>query len=317
MSAMEWKRDFSYFISKDVPEEKYAITKRDEIVLYGKNVYCEDQIENLREEGYQIHAVIDKNAEYGAVEVKGIPIYRNVEDICLSEKTCIFIMLQNGMLHWEIAHNLYQHGVNRVVFLPLRKGFYSREVQNEFVIQYNYLMEKKYTMMCVPYLQDRMFKCIGERRWFEAKELQGGDVIIWLAADLVRTTMQEEEKYRDIPIGEFTPYINLFKLLKGDQADISEYIRKYGKAPFPEASKEEYDYVLNKRHVLYDFFEEQFCSGNMDYFTISAPVAVWNEKGYVNLCEGQHRCVYLLSKGMKYVPVRVGRKVLEQIAAVV
>lgn len=307
---MEWSR-------KDVPEGKYAITKEDEIVLYGNNAYCEEQIENLREEGYQIRGVIDENAKCGERTATGIPIYRNVEEICLSEKTCIFIMLQNGMLHWEIARSLYRHGAGRIVFLPLRTGFYNREVQNEFVIQYNYMMEKKYMLMRVPYLQDEMFEQIDERRWFEAKRLQSGDSIIWLSADLIRTAMQEVEEYRDIPIGEFTPYINLFNFLKGDQVDISEYIREYGKTPFSETSKEAYDYVFNKRHVLYDFFEEQFRSGNMDYFTASAPVAVWNEKGYVNLCEGQHRCVYLLSKGMKYVPVRVEQKVLNRIAAAV
>ncbi len=30
-----------------------------------------------------------------------------------------------------------------------------------------------------------------------------------------------------------------------------------------------------------------------------------SKKGYLNLCEGQHRCVYLLTKGMKKVPVRL------------
>ena len=41
------------------------------------------------------------------------------------------------------------------------------------------------------------------------------------------------------------------------------------------------------------------------YFVAAAPKAVWNKKGYLNLCEGQHRCVYLLTKGMKKVPVRL------------
>ncbi len=221
-------------------------------------------------------------------------------------------MLQNGMLHWDIAYNLYQHGINRVVFLPMKSGFYSREMQNEFVIQYNYLMGKKYTLMRVPYLQDEMFELTGERRWFEAKRLAGGESIIWMAIDLVRTTMREEKKYRDIPIAEFIPYINLFMLLKGEQEDISDYIRIYGKAPFPETSREAYDYVLNKRRILYDFFEEQFDSGNIEYFIASAPVAEWNEKGYVNLCEGQHRCVYLMSKGMKYVPVRIRQDIFDK-----
>ncbi len=63
--GMEWNRDFCYFISKDVPEEKYAITKEDEIVLYGNNAYCKEQVERLTQEGYQVNGIIDKNSEYG------------------------------------------------------------------------------------------------------------------------------------------------------------------------------------------------------------------------------------------------------------
>ncbi len=310
--GMEWNRDFCYFISKDVPEERYAITKDDEIVLYGNNAYCKEQVEQLAKEGYRINGIIDRNSEYGGHN--GIPIFRSVEEIHVSDKTCVFIMLQNGMLHWDIAFYMYQHGINRVVFLPMIAGFYSRKVQSEFITQYNYMMEKKYALMRVPYLHDEMFEKTDRRLWFEGKKLESGDFIIWMAVDLVKTTVHEYEKYRDIPIVAFDPYINLFKLLKGESADISEYIRIYGKAPFPETSREAYVYVFNKRRDLYGFFEEQFNSGNMEYFMAAAPMAEWNEKGYVNLCEGQHRCVYLLSKGMKYVPIRVGQDVLNMTA---
>lgn len=63
--GMEWERDFCYFISKDVPEEKYAVTKEDEIVLYGNNEYCKEQVERLSEKGYQVTGIIDKDSKYG------------------------------------------------------------------------------------------------------------------------------------------------------------------------------------------------------------------------------------------------------------
>lgn len=292
------------FLSKDTLKEKYVVTQEDEIVMYGYNEYCRRQADRLIQGGYNVVGIIDINPQ-NIGEYKGIPIGCSIEDLTISEKTCIFIMLQNGMLHWNIAFDIYKHGVNRVVFLPMKTGFYSNDVQSDFIIQYNYMVDGMYSFMHVPYLCDEMFTQVNERKWYIAKQLCCGEYIIWVSTNLIRTTLQETEKYRDIPIADFIPYVNLFSYLSGNEVDITEYIKIYGKAPFPETSEEAYSYVLNKRRGLYDFFEDKFTSGNMDYFTVAAPKAVWNENGYWNLCEGQHRCVYLIIKGMKKIPVRI------------
>lgn len=234
----------------------------------------------------------------------------------VSEKTCVFIMLQNGMLHWDIAFDMYRHGVNRVVFLPMKPGFYSDDIQNEFILQYNYMMEGAYSHMKVPYLHEAMFELTDGKRWKVVKQLDNAEYITWVTKDMLRTTMREKEKYRDIPIDGFTPYVNLFSYLAGDKRDISEYVKLYGLTPFPETSEEALDYVLKKRRALYAFFEDKFCSGSMDYFLAAAPKAVWNTGGYLNLCEGQHRCVYLLVKGMHYLPVRVDQTVIDHMKLV-
>ena len=167
------------------------------------------------------------------------------------------------------------------------------------------MMEGKYAAMRVPYLCDEMFEPGNGKKWYVARKLAGDEKILWVSTDLIRTTLKETERYRNIPIAEFAPYINLFSYLSGEKTNISEYISLYGKSPFPESSKESFNFVHNKRIGLYEFFEDKFYSGNLDYFVAAAPKAVWNKKGYLNLCEGQHRCVYLLTKGMKKVPVRL------------
>lgn len=300
---------------RDVSEEKYAVARDDEIVLYGYNVYCREQIDRLLEGGYTVAGIIDQNPQNKG-KYENVPIKCCIEELTVSKKTCVFIMLQNGMLHWDLAFNLYKHGINRVVYLPMKIGFYSNGVQADFIIQYNYMIEGMYSLMCVPYLNDEMFEQLNEKKWYVAKRLDSAEYIVWVSKDLVRTTLLEPEKYRDIPIADFTPYINLFSYLSGNRTDISEYIKLYGKAPFSDTSEEAYNYVLNKRSGLYDFFENKFNSGSIDYFVVAAPKAVWNEKSYLNLCEGQHRCVYLLLKGMNYVPVRIDQRTMDKMVAI-
>ncbi len=297
--------------AKEDSKERYFIEWDDEIVLYGYNLYCREQADRLLAGGYTVAGIIDKNAQDGD-EYRGIEITKSIENFPVSEKTCVFIMLQNGMLHWEIARDLYRHGIARAVFLPMKTEFYSDDLQNEFILQYNYMMEGCYSLMKVPYLQDEMFELTVGRQWKLARRLDNAEYIIWITRDMLRTTMKEEEKYRDIPIADFTPYMDLFSYLAGDQRDLSEYIKLYGLTPFPETSAEARDYVVKKRQDLYTFFEDKFSSGSMDYFVAAAPKAVWNANGYLNLCEGQHRCVYLLRKGLNYLPVRVDQTVIDQ-----
>lgn len=296
--------------SEEVSQSKYKIEQDDKIVLYGYNLYCREQVSRLQRSGYTVAGIIDKNKQKEDT-YQGIQIACNIERFSAIEKICVFIMLQNGMLHWEIAENLYQHGVDKVVFLPMKGGFYNDEVQNELILQYNYMMEGSYSLMRVPYLHNEMFELTAERKWKMAKRLDNAEFIIWITKDMLRTTMKEVEKYRNIPISGFIPYMKLFSSLSGDKEDISEYVKLYGLTPFAETSQEAFDYVMKKRYDLYAFFEDRFCSGNLDYFVASAPKAVWNANGYLNLCEGQHRCVYLLKKGMKYLPVRVDQAVID------
>lgn len=296
---------------KETSAERFSIGRDDEIILYGYNLYCKQQADRLIESGYTVAGIIDQNAD-GRETYRGIEILNSVEKFSISEKSCVFIMLQNGMLHWEIVRDLYRYGVMRAVFLPMKTGFYSDDIQNEFILQYNYMMENSYSVMKVPYLRDEMFDQIC-RTWRPGRSLDNGEYIIWIIKDLLRTTTTEKERYRDIPIADFRPYVNLFSFLAGDKRDISEYIRLYGFAPFPEASEEALAYVIKKRKGLYEFFEEKFRSGSEGYFAAAAPKAVWNVNGYLNLCEGQHRSVYLLTKGMDYLPVRVDQTVMNHI----
>lgn len=65
--GMEWRKDYCYFISKDIPEEKWLLDHKDEIILYGYNEYCRKQADALNAEGYNVAGIIDQNYRGGGI----------------------------------------------------------------------------------------------------------------------------------------------------------------------------------------------------------------------------------------------------------
>jgi len=63
LKEMGMEDSYCYFISKDVPEEKYTIGQDDEIVLYGYNEYCKQQADYLLQKGYDVTGIVDQDAK--------------------------------------------------------------------------------------------------------------------------------------------------------------------------------------------------------------------------------------------------------------
>ena len=293
--------------------DRYVISQFDNIILYGYNHYCQQQVNMLTAKNYLVTGIIDYNADKLQDNYYGVPIANSISKFGISDKTVVFIMLQNGMQHYSVAKELYNRGVTRIVFLPMDVDKYN-DCYIEFFTEYNYMINGDYSVMKVPYLVPEMFQEKPRSIIRIATVLDNAECIVWLPIDLIRTTLNEVEQYRDIPLAQFSPYITFFRFLEGNEKlDISEYIRLYGFAPYPYDSMEAYKYIILKRKPLYQFFESRFVEGDMKYFEAIAPKVTYNSNGYVNLCEGQHRCIYLYLKGMCMLPVRIMKKELDSI----
>lgn len=293
--------------------DRYVISQFDNIILYGYNHYCQQQVNMLTAKSYLVTGIIDYNADKLQDNYYGVPIANSISKFGISDKTVVFIMLQNGMQHYSVAKELYNGGVTRIVFLPMDVDKYN-DCYIEFFTEYNYMINGDYSVMKVPYLVPEMFQEKPRSIIRIATVLDNAECIVWLPIDLIRTTLNEVEQYRDIPLAQFSPYITFFRFLEGNEKlDISEYIRLYGFAPYPYDSMEAYKYIILKRKPLYQFFESRFVEGDMKYFEAIAPKVTYNSNGYVNLCEGQHRCIYLYLKGMCMLPVRIMKKELDSI----
>lgn len=289
----------------------YDITRECQIVLYGFNRYTKKQIEILREQGFSCRGIIDRCAE--AIKgYQGIKLVSDITELGDTGNVCVFIMLRNALNHMQVARTLYQQGVRKIIFVPMEQNFYDREVQCELIIKYNAMLQHQYaSLKNIPYVSEDFFERVTEPFCSVAMEFHD-DVIAWVSAEKIYTTVKASDGYDDIPIAAFKPYISLFEFLEGGEADISEYVSLFGiSAVSGDDRKKE---IVTIRKQLFDYFENEINRG-LEYFVVSAPSAQWNENGYLNLRGGHHRCMYLLNKGYRKIPVRISYEAVSKLNA--
>lgn len=121
--------------------------------------------------------------------------------------------------------------------------------------QYNLLRK-------IPYVQADFFEKNREPVCRVAKE-EADQVIAWVSAEKIFTTIREPAGYADIPLASFTPYIQLFSYLAGkENTDITEYVSLFGiSSLIGNARKME---IVGKRKQLFDCFEREINQG-MDF----------------------------------------------------
>lgn len=276
------------------------------IVIYGVNVYTSKFVYQLEQQGYNVLAIVDKGAEnlpgdlYGRIEI--------IKDIAMlpfevRKKCIIWIILQNAMLHYEIGKYICEQGVERIIFAPLSKKVKDRDLQMSMIEAYNRMINaiSYRNVGKIPLVKKKFFV---SRNELKVVKEESETVIVFVPSYMIHTSLVEPEVYKDIPIEEFTPYFDLIKYIHSGDGDISEYIEKFGKVYDPMEMDERRKEIINKRKEQIKYLDYEFALG-MQYFISGAPLAKWNEKGYFNLCEGQHRCVYLLEHGVKELPIRL------------
>ena len=288
--------------------ERYSITQENSIVLYGFNQYTKLHIKKLLENGYSVKAIIDKranelNSYYGIQFIESIENLENPADVC------VFIMLQNALQHYEIAKELYENGVGRILFVPMSRKVQDHNLENELIMKYNDMLLGNYEKLVGIPICKEIFK-ESDIPFVETKIDLGDGVVAFVPVEMIFTTRIEPEGYDNIPISAFQPYHDLIHLFCGKDTDISEYMRLFGMPDCKNLNQIDRNAVLDKRKALIDYFEYEINRG-MDYFVASAPVAEWNETGYFNLKEGQHRSVYLLNRNLRKIPVRITKGELD------
>ena len=290
----------------------YAFNTNLKIILYGVNVYSKNLQKALAARNYDVCAFIDKRAQelrsIDNVNVYTMEQIRLLDDL---KSACVIIMLQNALQHESIAKTLYDIGFSKIIFIPMKLNCHTC-LADQFRRIYNLiLLEQLENLDDIPFYSE----LLAERK----KDLHICDIskdylTIRVSVDAIYTNPARVVKdnsnllkYADIPLVAYKPYDKLFECLQGLDDDIEEYLQDYGINSCNYSNSYQNRDIIIQRENLYNLWEEHF-QNNFIFFVSSAPLAEWNQKGYINLLEGQHRTLFLIKKGIYFVPIRVSRK---------
>lgn len=281
----------------------YMITPENRIGLYGYNTYTKRQIEWLLGWGCNQVYVIDRNATQ-IEKMKGVTFVTDLEELDCIDEMCVWIMLQNAMQHTEIAWKLYARGVRKILFVPMIKDMGNKDLQMKMIMFYNWMLFGKYEeLVNIPVIEREEYLTLNEQLCtpiIEGKE----DVIAWIPALVLRTSQTAQAGYGDVPMVAFIPYHNLIRYLKGEDVNIDEYMENFTVCGNEHITEQKKCSILMNRKQLVDYMDNEFNKG-AEFFVAAAPQAKWNTKGFFNLCEGHHRCTFLLDKKWQKIPVRI------------
>ncbi|MCR5651309.1 MAG: hypothetical protein K6F86_09040 [Lachnospiraceae bacterium] len=274
-------------------------------LLYGINVYSEELAEVLLGTNVVTKlAYIDMRAGDYPFGYNSIPVFlpNQIQNRC---ESIVIIMLQNAMQHDEVAEKLHTMGFTNIIYCPM-KSLYNRKVE-KMGRYYNNLVYKKELLFgeIIDTYDEISKECVEKIRIINEND---DWCVVYVPFNMIYTALNEKT-YNDIPILSFRPYRVLFNWLMNNkiQGDISEYLEKYGVNSLSFISSVTDEDILRRRRMLYDIWERHFYNRD-SYFEVGAPIAAYNQKGYFNLTEGQHRVMYQILKGMILIPVRLGKQ---------
>lgn len=287
------------------------LIKNAEFIIYGGGEVGNNCYRKLCEQGYHVLAALDKKKS-GKHIVEGLYTYQlGTEPIELDKANCIVIIcLANGMIHKDVADELYSLGYSYIVFLPLNYCMPDKQ-KRELTRLYNYVLSTdpamkehavlNYIQYTFPYMtidgsiihktsQNMTVWMRLELMFSESLELWQGD----------KSKMKVAAEYKDKNIACGNPCEALFDFYDLRTNSYDAYFDSRKKSASPEEKKKE----LGQREELYRLFKREYEKG-MDFFIEGAPEVVWNPKNYCNLVGGHHRTLFLLHEEQTIFPVKM------------
>lgn len=287
----------------------FSIEKNIPIFLYGENDFAKCTFSHLKQSGYDVKGIVDQKYENFCKEDEIRFSLRDLENWVKVKECIVIICLKNGMIHEKVASNLYDIGIRKIIYLPmkvcnsfryqgtLRKAYrYVQAFEYEKVGQVPYYSIEENPVMVI----ERDDKWISF--WCPDKYLHSStkEIINEGVPDRLKAAKQKLMVYADVAIEEIIPYVELFKWLRGEKADVNLYLDAMGYTVEQERKK-----LLLDRKELYKIYEQALCY-NIGFFLDAPAQAVWNtEGGYFNVVDGMHRIQYLYSKGYREMPIAV------------
>lgn len=278
-----------------------------DIMFYGVNEYTRKMKEEAIAANRNVIAFIDRRAEEIG-NVDGIPVYK--EAVPNSSGDCLIIALQNALQHDEVARKASEKGFEKIIYVPMDAEIDQHKAQ---VLRntYNSIFNNDWEAVneSIPFYEE-IYGVNSKRTTFappsQKTVVRKSDKFVTarVPVELVYTSVREGE-YADMPLASFDAYDRMYDVFDSASQEKTlpeSYLDKYAIQSCddtPDAGK-----TFEMRGSLIEKYTEFFQTG-MDFASSCAPLAKLNGRGCFNLCEGQHRTMWLLKQGIYYLPLRI------------
>lgn len=295
--------------------QNYILRKTDHILLYGAATTGAILHANLTKAGYCVAAFIDQRADE-IDSYYGLPVWNIAAAGCYAEKQAavVIIAVKNVFEHERIAGNLWDAGFEKIIYRPYR-SVCGNETEADHMLNavYDQIIDRDgiTEVSPCPAVMGREQQPLKDH----AIILDRGDYVTAnIPAPYVFTDKYENQEtlWGDIPCLGLLPHRALFDVFNGkwnpDYVEYMNYCRQAAERCGGIVTSEAWEASVYQNRI--DVFNHMQYSWehNRDFFIKNAVEGVYNPKGYFNIRSGKHRIAYMLTKGSRYIPLKINKK---------
>lgn len=278
----------------------FKIDKSIKVAIYGCGQRSCNIYQYFRNIGYTVSYFVDKQPS-SYIGKFDCPVIK-LDDIKDNEHLdVVFVIgLQNGILHDDIALELYNKGIEKILFLPTSISYNYAENMREY---YCKILENEWNENNeIPFFSDMIKKLDN----FNIIEDYDKKVICWVSMEYIFSLYDKGnilyKNYFEKHISCLKPYIELFEYIQGKAKYPGDYLTMNRGNDVEQQKK-----LLEDRVRLFNIYEEKI-NKDAAYFCSAAPIALWDAKKEVfKILDGYHRAIYLFLKGWYEVPIRISK----------
>lgn len=292
----------------------FSINKETRIFLYGAASIGKIVFENLNAKGIVAAGFIDKRADEIDAFL-GRPVYK-LEDFLSGQPkdTVVVVSVKNVFEHDSIAEKFINNGFCNLIFKP--KSVLENRASDEDIrvgCIYDAMLDGSdidmNNIVSVTKLAEYFYKD------YALVKDEGYECIALIPVALLYTNDYDPEKHKwgNVNLYSFFTHDDFFQSLEGESSKGPElYVNEY--CVYAAMQQKDIsitqkwrDNVVANRAMIY---EQMRLSLEIDpgFFYRNPATASWNpKKKYFNLTSGKHRCMFLVSKGYYYLPVRISK----------
>lgn len=291
--------------------KEYVLRKTDRVLLYGAATTGAIVYGNLIKSGFRVDGFIDQRAD----EISGyygLPVWEAAEaGRREGADAAVVVAIKNVFEHERVAAKLWRAGFRRIIFRPYR-SLRGEETERDRLLNsaYDRMMDKGGVgeLGPCPEIEGPEGKPLKD----QAVILDEGDYVTAnIPAPLVFTDRYEDQSiiWGDIPSLGLLPHRGLFDVFNGkwnpDYEEYMKYCRRAAERSGGIVTSKAWEASVYQNRL--DVFSHMQYSWehDRDFFVRNATEGVYNPKGYFNIRSGKHRVAYLLTKGGRYIPLRI------------